>query len=482
MDKLKFEFDQAVFTYAISTKAIDFFSQKILLKSNSLIVNYTSMTDVKQHNNNDTEIVIIGLCIDSYGKLERDEIPSYILNNTTDIDSVYHLCNRFAGKYIVLYIDSNGVIYIFGDATNSLPINYAFDKSDYCISSVDGIVAEYYGFNVSDYSIKIRKGSALTQPMPNDLTMYDEVKALLPNHYLNIYEGSTVRVKLQVPDITQNAVIESTIKIVSNIVKEYAKYYDIVCPLTSGWDSRLVLSFLKNEIDDLKCYTFAHPDGNAEQDIEIAQRICNDLGLEHYLLDDTNAPKEYMELIQKYIGLYYSDFTINLAYTYNCFFYGKALINGDIIDQVGKSLLGNAVPTAFARTSYFVCKLHNKEKLVKKEIKEYIKKIKKFEDKNYIYDLFALESRCGRWASQSSMLYSLCAVNSLNIFNCGELIMQWISIPRKYRVDRFIHKNILSILSPELLNFPFNPDDKYAWLGKNWITFYIATYLKQFLK
>src|SRR5690606_40886783 len=48
-----------------------------------------------------------------------------------------------------------------------------------------------------------------------------------------------------------------------------------------------------------------------------------------------------------------------------------------------------------------------------------------------IYDLFAIENRLGRWASQGNMIYSAAGIVNLNIFNCREIIESWMQIPRR---------------------------------------------------
>jgi hypothetical protein len=92
-----------------------------------------------------------------------------------------------------------------------------------------------------------------------------------------------------------------------------------------------------------------------------------------------------------------------------------------------------------------------------------------------------LENRCGRWGSQWGMIYSVCGIKSLNMFNCRELILQWIALPRKLRTQKIIHKAVFSATDKRLLTIPFNPDEKYAVLKSNWILFYLATYLKQLI-
>lgn len=481
-----FNFDRAVFSYMISKRKFDLFSKHKVVNNGELVINYTSNTDVFTSQNDLCEVTIIGLCVDSHSKIRRNEIAEWIISQPYEsIVSLFNTCNRFAGKYIITY-RYRDKLFVWGDATCSIQINYSFYQEDLCISSVDNLVALYFGFEVSDYSKKIREGSNLAQALPNDLTMFDEVKALLPNHYLDISNKRAERIQLNVCQVSSgekiDLILNNTIDLVSNIVNAYHREYLLVCPLTSGYDSRVVFSFLRSVVTDLQCYTFKHPGFTKNTgDIWVPEKICETFLNNHTIIEDMVAPVSFTDEVKKIIGYYHSDNTIDLAYTYNSVFYGKALLNGDIIDQVGKSLLGNAVPTFFANASYFQCKIHNCSALSKKELRNYLSSVKHNNEFNHIFDLFALENRCGRWGSQWGMIYSVCGIKSLNMFNCRELILQWIALPRKLRTQKIIHKAVFSATDKRLLTIPFNPDEKYAVLKSNWILFYLATYLKQLI-
>ncbi|WP_042455471.1 hypothetical protein [Neobacillus dielmonensis] len=487
--ELQFVFDDDVFTYAISNGEMDQFSQHLSLANSSLTVNYTRKTDVVHGILNNQEIVIIGLCVDAYGDIERNDIPAFFLAQKFEqVERAYKFFNCFAGKYVILFRDGEQV-YLWGDATCTIQINYSFatdESGAVCAASLDKIVASYFQYRISEYSTKIRLGSDFSQPMPADLTMYAEVKALLPNHYLDLFGKKAVRVGLDVTPakthIELNHIIEVSIKLIEQIVREYAKFYEIICPLTSGYDSRLVFSFLKKQNQHVQCYTFKHKGFTTEtDDMLIPAKICEYYQQPYSVVEDLVAPEDYVQEIFAVAGDYNAESTINLACTFNSAFLGKALINGDIIDQIGKSLLGHAIPNRLASAAYLRCKVHNREKQTKQVIEQYLDGLRDYGESKYVFDLFAMESRCGRWASQGGALYALCGITSLNIFNCRELILNWVSVPRKLRSKKWIHQEIYRVNDQRLLQFAFNPSSKTDFLKKHWILFYIATYVKQFL-
>ena len=479
-----FVFDDALFTYAISSEKIDRFSQRQFMSASGLSVHYTRKTDVLYASEDGAEIAVIGFCVDSHGELKRDEIPGWLLSRRqSPIEELYRACDRFAGKYVIFFFDGNDS-FLWGDAICSVQINYGSHDGRVCAAFADKIAADYLGVSVSEYSKKIRLSSDLIQPMPGALTMYDEVKSLLPNHYLNLSAGKAVRVPLKPPAFEgMEKVTARSAELIHAITREYMRYCDIICPLSSGYDSRVVFSFLKAHNPDIHCYTFKHKGfTDTTDDVVVPAAITKAYGRPWKCVPDIPIPEEYQNAVSEVIGPYHTQNSLDLAWTYLSAFAGHTLVGGSVLDEIGKCLTGNATPDGLASPSFLQCKTHNTNPETRKIIRDWIEAARANGEKGHIFDLFAWENTLGRWYAQGSMLYSLTGVLSLNIFNCRELIQEWVSVPRKLRAKRKIHKAFLTLNDPKLLDFPFNPSTKMTTaLQSNWVTFYLATYAKQFL-
>lgn len=480
---MTFDFNNAVFTYAVSNKQIDRFSRHLPLETQNLVINYTDATAVQHFVSSDCEVVIIGLCIDAHGMIKKEDIASAIVGQTNRaIDAIFAFASRFSGKYIILYSDTNGC-YAFGDATCSIPINFAgsLGTDEICLSPFDGMTADYFGYVPDSRLARIRKAADPAQTMPGDLTPYTQVKALLPNQYLNMFTGRAIRVKMEsLPTLSFNEIIDRSILLSQNAAAAFAEYYQLICPLTSGYDSRVVLAILCGLPSEVKCFTTVFSSSGEENaDIRIAKAICERKGLNHSLFGYDDPPEEFVEAAEKAAGMVNSRQTIKEAYNFVVNAGSKARINGNIIGQIGKSSVTNCVPDLLASASFLACKIHNRDRQCIPEMKRYRADLGKSSD--LICDMFAYENRCGRWGGQEEALYSLCGMNSLNIFNCRELILYWISIPRKQRTKKAIHTAMIGKTEPELLNEPFNPDDHASFLKSNWLFYYFATFAKQML-
>ncbi len=480
---MTFDFNKAVFTYAISSKEIDGFNGHLSLVTRKLIVNYTDATDVRHYVSADQEAVVIGLCVDAYGTIKREDIASAIIRQTDrKIESIFAFAGRFSGKYVILYSDTNGC-YAFGDATCSMPINFAgsLEAGEICLSPFDGMTAGYFGYCPDKRLTKIRKAADPAQTMPGDLTPYTQVKALLPNQYLNMVSGKASRVKAENPPaLSFDEIIDRSILLSQNTAAAFSAYYQLICPLTSGYDSRVVLAILRRLPSDTECFTTVFSSsGEENDDIRIAKAICEKRGMRHSLFRYDDPPEAFVKAVEKTAGLVNSQQTIKEAYNYTVQAGSKARINGNIIGQIGKSSVTNCVPDSLASASFLACKIHNRDRQCIPEMKRYREELRESSDR--ICDLFAYENRCGRWGGQEEALYSLCGMNSLNIFNCRELILYWISVPRKQRTKKAIHTAMIRKTEPDLLDEPFNPDDHSSFLKSNWVFYYIATLAKQTL-
>lgn len=474
---------ETVFAYSIENRVNPLFHAHIGTKR--LIVNHSCKTQVCQASTPERTVTIIGLCVDAHGELERFQVPDWIAAQKTDApEALFNECDRFAGKFIML-IEEGNQAYLWGDATSSLQMDYAFYEENICISFSDKVTAEVFGFEPSETARDIRSNGSTLQPLPYDLTMYDSVKALLPNHYLDLNARRSVRVRMQTPsgaDVSSiNGIMERSLRLVLNTAREYGKYYRFACPVTSGYDSRVVYAILSTLGLDAERYTFRHKGfTDATADIAVPHQFITSEGKSHAIIDDLIAPKAFVERVCDFLGEWQSETNINLAYTILKSFPDLALASGDVIGQTGQCYVTNAVPNCLITPTFMQCKIHTESNCARAYLRDHRDEIKQSSALKSLCELFEWESRLGRWAPQAALVYGFCGINLLNVFNSREIILCFAALPRKARVNKTIHKCYLKKLTPELLRFPFNPDERHSWMKKNWLIFYLATYAKFF--
>ena len=449
-------------TFVVSNRVIDSFENHRKLK-NGIVINFSRSTDESYHQHEEDEICILGLCVDSKGILQRDQVAEFISGHKGGIEEAYYLTGRFAGKYLI-FLSRNGRTYIWGDAISSIPVFFGKRTEDaICVSNTDGLVGSFLDKKVSARSEAMKSAfeGKGTDYLPGNASMYEDVDCLLPNHYLDLQTRTAVRVPLKVPGTSRGEykrIIRDSIKLAGNILQQYCKYVDFACPLTAGYDSRVVFSFFSRSNRNIECFTFRHRGfSDITPDLAVPYLICRDTDKRYSVFDDKNADRQLVEGILGISGAHYSPISIHNAFTFRTGFSDKAWLNAQIVDQVGKCSHVGTVPYCFAGLTFFKS-LHNNYSIeAESEIGKWIDEIRDNGDHRNICDLFEWEIRCGKWASQAIMMYSLSGVDCLNIFNCRDLILKWISIPRYMRVKKEIHKVILSENDDRLLKYPFNP-------------------------
>lgn len=477
-----YNFNNAKFQYLISNERDErFLNFKEL--NNELILNYSKDTTVLSIKDKDKEVTIIGFCIDAYAELERYSIAKYLCVSIDDIESLIKLVGRLAGKYIIVFQNGKDV-YIVGDASASLPVYYYFnDNNEISFSSSEYIISSFLDLNKSEKASLIENMAAPGIGLPNNLSRYDKLFFLLPNHYLDVPNRNDKRYFICYDDKKAenfSSILNQSMAIINNITQEYSKYYELVCPLTSGWDSRIILSFLTKN-NETECYTFDHDSFNKDSaETNIPQRICKDLNIKYTKLLVQEMPLEIKESVESIIGSHHIQKRVNLAYTIKEEFNDKAILEGSIIGHIGKSGMFGAVPDWLANDTYFITKTHSYSKESKRQTIKYLSELRKSVDKDKLFDLFALEIRCGRWGNQSSEIYSSLGVNMLNIFNNSELIFLWTEIARRERNNKNLHISFMEHNKPELLDYAFNPDYKLSFVKDNRYSHYLASLIKYY--
>lgn len=476
------DIDFAYFSYVFSKQRFEPYSNAE--KFYDYFISYSANTECYSALKDSKMLSIVGVCVDSHGKIERSRVPSHLLENTESIIDLIKNADRLAGRYVIFFHDGFN-IYALTDATGTVQVNYYFNDGEVVVSSNVQLIGDLFNLSISKYSQSIKEQAALTQALPNDITMFDEIKCLLPNHYLSLKDKNSIRfwpcgVKLDT--LSVDIVAERTITIVKTIINEYAKYFRFALPLTGGIDSRLILSFLHPYKDDLKVFTFNHPWFTTNTpDVFVPTKICEDLGLDYQLINDITANKDQEEHYRKMIGSYYDTSALNWGNTYiNSNLADRVSFSSDIVDQIGKSLLGHFLPEPLATTGYLVTKTHNYSSQNRREIKAWRQNVVKERGNISIYDLFAWEHRCGRWGVQSTLVLDQ-MMTSLNCFNCRELILEWLCVPRKKRTERKIHTVIMANNWPKLIEYPVNPGSTIIdIIDKIPILFYLATFAKYY--
>lgn len=409
------------------------------------------------------------------------------LNASIDIASLIDASKYLLGRFVVV-AQFDGQLYILPDATGTIPVNYYVAGEEFAVSSNMSLLRDLFNLELSDKAIAIKEGALEQQhPMPNDLTVYQQVKNVLPNHYLDVTAKQSKRFfPLQkLPETSVDEAINQTSQIIDRILKKVLEKEKVAIPLTSGFDSRLILSFFKEYTDDIVAYTFAHENFDEKTaDIAVPKALSERFNFEYQVLPRKNLDQAKLDQASNDLAGMQNVRILENAYTLaESDLKDRSFIPGDII-PLAKSNFGQNLPDSLASISYLVTKSHNYSAESRASIKDWKDDIKSYLPANNvsIYDLFFWENRWGRWFTNNAQNYDYYS-NPLYIFNNRYLIELWLGVPRKERSKKVIHKGLIEKQWPELLEVPVNPDEsKLADIADNQWVYYIGSYMKHYIK
>lgn len=444
-------------------------------------------TPVQRAQSGDREIIIFGYAVDVFSG-QSDNLAQTILESTASFADVIEYEKKLGGKYVIFYSE-NGKCYCLGDATCSVPVFYSVGLSEFVCCSNPQTIIKKFNLATDPYLQEIRDSGPLNQAMPYDVTPYKEIKQLLPNHYLDFSEGKAVRFinsAEKQKTITPEKAAEITAPMIENITKMYSSRFKIICPLTSGRDSRVVYAFLKKvngQVDSYTIWKYSFKKDSQDWDVPVALAKLNNAHHEQiYRETVTDEIKREMDEILGVNG--YPEDAFVLSVTVNKHYGDSATMEGDIIGQVGKCSLHRDIPSVLATPAYFRCKLHNYSNGAKKLLKCWLKEIKQAGEQVNTFDLFSVENRLGVWASHTHLIRNVMGQMYVNIFNSRSIIYVLTAVDRAKRMKSEVHIELIKKATPELLEIPFE-QEKSGLINaakSNAIVFYGASFAKYYVQ
>ena len=373
---------------------------------------------------------------------------------------------KFSGRFVVIVIQEDS-IRIFHDFSSSRKIYYtnlgghiSCSSNPHLLARVldisptkDPSLLRYYQ---SDY---FRKNLCANV---GDLTYYDEIKQLKAHFHLNIITEETQRYW---PVILERGTEEScaveSARIIHGFLLAADARYPLMIPVTSGYDSRVILAASKDIREKPLFYLNTDDSLRESQDFMIPQKMLAGVGLELFEFDlEQEADEQFRNIYYDNNPFANTEF-LDIIYNYWKHHPEKLNLPGNTLPVV--EVLQNSyrkVPRAkdIAR-SYNLGTYEFAIKYFEKWLEEAVDACKAAEMN--LYNLLFLEERNSNWSTQLQQDKDI-AQEELVIFNSGYLISLLLTYDERRRNKPFkeLHKDLVKYLWPELLNYPYNPSLK----------------------
>jgi len=372
---------------------------------------------------------------------------------------------KYAGRFALFFIYSNS-IYVFHDSNAARRVYYTTKNNAGWCGSMPSVLAKFAGLAKTTDKIVLDyyNSNSFTENSNADIyntTIYKDIEQLTANFYFDFQQYKAIRYWPNKP-IKQSSLTEGVeigSKLLQGILKSANFRYDLMLPVTAGFDSRLLLSATKDISSDLFYYIIKHSStSNSYHDIKIPSKLFAKINLNFNIIE---YPKEVDPEFKK---LYFlnDEFAIenDISVIYNVFY---KRFSDKINLPANFSTVARNFNTTFKNkiTAELLSEMNNlNNEHVLNVYRNWILEITDVVNKyGYsILDLFEWEEGSGNSITKTQTNKDISQEEFIP-FNCRNLMITYLSVPKKYRniYTNIYYKAMIKYMWPELLSVPFNP-------------------------
>ncbi len=386
------------------------------------------------------------------------------------VDQMLKKCDDYSGRYAIICYDENN-FKLFHDFMSHFKVYWTCKEGRVWCGSQPHILAKELGIpKTSDRNKRDFFNSPVFKRSEYvDLfryTLYDEIEHLQPNHCLDLLRNRTERYwpSENIKKKSRKTVVSGISSMLTGYLRSASKKYDLMIPVTAGFDSRLLLAASKDISDKCLYYINKNPGMNERSpDIRIPRKLLSLLGKQLII-------NEYREEVDPEFETLYRlncqvSFMQRLPLIYNVYYQRyQPLLN--VPANGAEAFLYRWWPGVHNEIDAFqLAKVFRYERFpfFTNVISEWLAEVKPY-CKRYQIDLsniLYLEYRMANWATQFQVNKDI-AQDEFFPFNSRRLVQDFLSINPYFRQvnSRFIMKKLMRILWKETLNAPVNPSLK----------------------
>ncbi len=423
---------------------------------------------ITEYKKEEKRIVLIGYMLDPERPLhDNEKILKRLLSENHSFGTLLKSTYGLVGNWVLIYSDGK-MSYLFHDCTGLRSVYYTDieQTNELWLASQPRLLKNILNLQVDkevkDFIAK-SKSQADNFWWPGEESPYTAIKALLPNHYLDLTSSHANRFWPDgpLPNLSRRDAIEKISEQLTGTMTAAVHRFDLALALSAGWDSRVMLAASKTVKDKVCVYngkrlgfTNKHPD------VVIPRRFARKLNLKfHYLPQKKHVDDSFRKV-----------FEINAPHTHDPLLAGLYIQN-QYFERQKVGVTGNVLEVA-----RFYYKLCNTEE--HRPTGKYLAKLAKMNESKFaidaferwlemahanfnlnIYDLFYWEQRMGRWFSNNCLVFYMAWKEVLFPFNCRRLLIDLLSVTERDRMppNYTFYKDLIGHMWPELLSEPINP-------------------------
>ena len=243
-----------------------------------------------------SEILLLGFAFSpNEPEKSADAIVAEIASQE-HLEGVFHTLQPLSGRYVVL-VSIAGNYFAIPDACASKRLYYSFRDDKIALTSSPKLFLDAFGL---DADISPEKQQLITDKTfllhesawVGDDDVDSRLKKILPNHFLDIEKQRVFRRPLFLPEHKDyNSVLRHTAATLQGTFSALSRHRQIIQPITSGLDSRILLAASRQFRENINYYIFKLHDSRIKvarahnDDIEIATNLADRLDLNFEVID-----------------------------------------------------------------------------------------------------------------------------------------------------------------------------------------------------
>ncbi|MEX8492484.1 hypothetical protein [Sphaerotilus sp.] len=397
------------------------------------------------------------------------DIVQDLLERHATLDALVAATSPLGGRWALVLQDGARTV-VCHDATGLRQVSYArtADHGAVCASH-PGLLAQVLALQpdpaVLDYIGSRGESDFEVYWLPGDRTLYREVRALLPNHTLDLQTGLATRHGPGAGPLSPLSVREAAARCLATLrglLDAARRRAPLAVSMTAGWDSRLVLALSQPVRDQLYCFTLTYPHLSlASRDVAVPARLLKQLGLQHHLIGyPTRIDPGFKALFRQSTPSGSTAYCADAQAMHAQYPQDHLCLTGDVAEIVKCFYRLPGVPDHAITPQQLaeVCRLEP-HPLVLEALAEWRAGVPA-DSAVPLLDLFNWEQMAGRWQAQIRAEYDI-AQESFAPLNCRDLLLTMLAVDEAERQGPAypFFRALIEQLWPEVLNVPINPPE-----------------------
>lgn len=443
-------------------------SWRELKLNDELVLSFDPDLDVVQATGEHCSLVLLGFILDwREPSATNTQILDRLARSVTTFDECVESTAELGGRWAIIYQDA-AETKIFHDAFGLRQIcfvNSRDGESLWCASEV-ALLAEVSELAEDDAAVSfIDRQQAINSESwwPGDRLPYQQARLLLPNHALNIKGDHAQRYWPRQPrKCPPHAELVERIacKLEANI-RAASHRFPLALGLTAGWDSRTVLAASKEIQSELVAYSSRQPSMKAnDADLVVPTKLARALKLKHEVIAPADsADADFNTLLKQHTWRPHPRFAAGMQAEYEIFKLARVAMLG-VGGEFSKAPYRHMVTNEFSPSGESLAGLvgMSTEKFAIEAFDEWLAGVPTEYEYN-VFDLFHWEQRIGSYLAASFLEFDFVWRDIFLPYNCRSLVCDILACDdsKRARGNYELYRDILTRLSPDLLQFPVNP-------------------------